>query len=171
MSFVITITGTPGVGKSSVCANLANRMPVAAHVKADQLHRFLVSGGQWPSAGTPEAKTQLILRTRNAAVVAANFAAAGIPAILDEVISTDEQLAVLGELLPNATIVVLCADPAVVLQRDSGRGKQTAANYGHVAADIEKLLGERAIFVNSSDMSLDETVDQVRRVAMMSPCS
>lgn len=166
MSFVITITGTPGVGKSTVCSNLAERFPVVAHVKADDLHRFLVSGGQWPSAGTQVAREQLTLRTRNAATVAANFVAAGVPVLLDEVVCTAEQLSVLDELIPESKIVALFAPPDVVLERDTGRSKQTAANYSHVAEQIAGLLRNRAIWINTSELSLDETVDQIWRKAL-----
>lgn len=161
MSFVITITGTPGIGKSSVCSKLAERFPVAAHVEADNLHRFLVSGGQWPSAGTQVARDQFVLRTRNAATVAANFAAAGIPVFLDEVICTDEQLSVLNELIPSSKIVALIAAPNVVLERDSGRSKQTATNYSHVSNQITRLLKNRAVWVSTGELSLDETVDHI----------
>ncbi|MEM7079780.1 MAG: AAA family ATPase, partial [Pseudomonadota bacterium] len=71
MSCVIAITGTPGVGKTTICRLLAERIALSAHVEADELQRFIVAGGQWPSAGTKVAHAQLLLRTRNAATLAA----------------------------------------------------------------------------------------------------
>jgi predicted kinase len=161
MTLVAVITGTPGVGKSTVCRGLAHRLPVGAHIEADQLHRFLVAGGQWPSAGTAAAAEQLILRTRNAACVAQNFLAAGVPTFLDEVLCTHEQMAVLAELLPHAQIVVLAAAPRVVLHRDGSRRKHTAANYADVADKIVNVVGDRATWVPTDGHTPEQTISAV----------
>jgi predicted kinase len=160
---MLVITGVPGVGKSTVAAALAATQPRTAHVKADALQRMLVSGGEWPSAGTPEAMRQLLLRTRNAAQLAANFVDAGFDAILDEVISSPEQLALVDDTITAPTQwVVLTASPATILSRDASRSKHTAANYVHLDARIRQLLADRATCLDTTNLSIDETVDVVR---------
>ncbi|HET6918406.1 MAG TPA: AAA family ATPase [Jiangellaceae bacterium] len=161
MTLAVVITGTPGVGKSTICRALAQRLPIAAHVEADTLHRFLVSGGQWPSAATDTAIDQLILRTRNAATVATNFVTAGIPAFLDDVISKPQQVALLAELLPHARIVVLTATEDVVLRRDNMRTKHTAANYIGVANEIADAVGTAAKWVDTTQLTAEQTITTV----------
>ncbi|HYZ97338.1 MAG TPA: AAA family ATPase [Acidimicrobiales bacterium] len=161
----LVVTGTPGVGKSTVCRAIAQRLPIAAHVEADTLHRFLVSGGQWPSAGTAAAMGQLVLRTCNAATVAANFVSAGIPVVLDEVLSTPRQVAVLAELLPGGRIVALTATEDVVLARDAMRSKHTAANYRGVASEIADAVGAAATWIDTTGLTAEETIAAVLRAA------
>jgi broad-specificity NMP kinase len=161
MTLVAVITGTPGVGKSTVCRGLAQRLPVAAHIEADRLHQFIVAGGQWPSAGTDVAIEQLILRTRNAASIALNFLAAGIPTFIDEVVCTRQQMAVLTELLPKARIVALAARADVVLERDGMRSKQTARNYECVADEIADVVRSEAAWVNTNELTPEQTISAI----------
>lgn len=161
MTLAVVVTETPGVGKSTVCRAIAQRLPIAAHVEADTLHRFLVSGGQWPSARTDTAMGQLVLRTRNAATVAANFVTIGIPALLDDVLVTRQQLAALAELLPDAPIVALTAPNDVVLTRDAMRSKHTAANYIGVASEIADALGTAAKWIDTTGRTAEQTVADV----------
>jgi broad-specificity NMP kinase len=161
MTLATVITGIPGVGKSTVCRALAHCLPLAAHVEADTLHRFLVSGGQWPSAATATAIDQLLLRTRNAAAVTANFVAAGIPTYLDEVVCHPQQVAVLADLVPHARIVILTATDEVVLRRDTTRSKHTAANYLNLANDIADVVGEAATWVDTTALTTDQTLTAI----------
>ena len=161
MTAATVITGRPGVGKSTICRALAQRLPLAAHVEADTLHRFVVSGGQWPSAATATAIDQLILRTRNAAAVTANFAAAGIPVFLDDCISLPQQVAVIAELLSGIRIVVLTATDDVVLQRDATRSKHTAASYLGIASDITDTVGTAATWIDTTALTTEQTVTAI----------
>jgi predicted kinase len=160
----IVITGAPGVGKSTIAGMLATRLARAAHIEADELHRMIVTGAEWPSAGTPEAHLQLLLRTRNAAQMAANFAEAGVVPIIDEVIASQEQLDTVDELFDgtDVTFVVLTAPAPTILERDAGRGEHTAANYLGVDRLISGVLAGRATFVDSTDLSREETANAVQ---------
>jgi len=161
MSLISVITGTPGVGKSTVCRGLAQRLPIGAHIEADRLQQLIVAGGQWPSAATAAAIEQLILRTRNAACIARNFLAAGIPAFIDEVVCTDEQMGVLTELVPHARLVVLAAHRDVVLERDGMRRKHTASNYQGVADAIADVVGTKATWLDTTGLTTEQTISIV----------
>jgi broad-specificity NMP kinase len=160
----VVITGTPGVGKSTVCRALARRRPTAAHVEADSLHRFLVSGGEWPSAGTERSVEQLVLRTRNAASVASNFTSLAIPTFVDDWISTSRQVRVLGEALPDAVVIVLTATRSQVLQRDAQRDKHTAAMYLDSAETIDDVLGRDAIRIDTTSRTIDDVVSTIEQL-------
>lgn len=160
MTLAVVITGTPGVGKSTICRALAQRLPIAAHVEADtpSVPRLRQT---WPSAATDAAIDQPILRTCNAATVAANFVSAGIPTFLDDVISRPQQVALLAELLPHARIVVLTATEDVVLRRDDMRTKYTAANYIGVANEIADALGTAPTWIDTTQLTTEQTITEI----------
>lgn len=161
---VVVVTGQPAVGKSTICATLAARRDLAAHVKADDLHRMIVSGGEWPSSGTAPAHSQLLARTRNAAQVAYNLAATGVHVFIDEVVALPEQVEILDTCLGPAHWVVLTASLGTISERDASRGKHTAAAYLNLGVDIVDLVAERAaIVVNTDALDPQQTSDAVDR--------
>jgi predicted kinase len=158
---VVVITGQPGVGKSTICHLLAGRRELAAHVKADNLHRMIVSGGEWPSAGTAAAHDQLLARTQNAAYVARTLASIGVSVFLDEVIASQEQLVIVDAAIGRAHWIVLSASRAVIAERDAGRSKHTAFAYFDIGMDIERLLVHRATVIDTSALGAERTAQLV----------
>lgn len=159
---VVVVTGQPGVGKSTVCARLAQSREFAAHVKADDLQRMIVSGGHWPSAGTEVALRQLVTRTRNAAQVAANIAAAGADVFLDEVVALQAQLDIIDSYVGPAHWIVLTASPTAILERDASRAKHTAAQYFDVAAELQALLANRATFIDTDELHPEGVAERIQ---------
>lgn len=89
------ICGNACAGKTTTARLLAQRLPLAAHVEGDEMQRLIVSGCRWavpsdsgPGTGrlTGDAGVQYALRIRNACLVAAAFADAGITAIVTDTI-------------------------------------------------------------------------------------
>ena len=160
----VVVTGPPGVGKSTVCAELASELGLAAHVKADDLHRMIVSGLQWPSAATPEAHNQLLTRTRNAAAVAQNLADIGITVFVDEVVAFPEQLAIIDEALSTARWIVLTASRPALIRRDAIRAKHTALAYLDLAVPIERLLAGRATLIATDDLTPQQTAGRIMAI-------
>jgi hypothetical protein len=87
------ICGNSCAGKTTTARLLAQRLPLAAHVEGDEMQRLIVSGCRWavPGDSDPgtgrlagEAGVQFALRIRNACLVAAAFADAGITAIVTD---------------------------------------------------------------------------------------
>lgn len=124
---------------------------------------MVVSGGQWPSAATATAYEQLLLRTRNAALLAASFASSAIPVVLDEVLAWPEQARCLSDALVGIPwrVVGLAAEPAVIRFRDAGRHKQTAVLYEGVEAVIRSSVAG-ATWIDTTHLSQKETVHVVR---------
>ena len=131
------ICGNACAGKTTTARLLAQRLPLAAHVDGDEMQRLIVSGCRWavpgdtdPGTGrlTGGAGAQYALRIRNACLVGAAFADAGITAIVTDVIINEgfESLAaVLGGRLVN--FVVLRPPVAVLRQRGIDRLPEEAA--------------------------------------------
>src|SRR5690348_13505794 len=89
------ICGSSCAGKTTTARLLAQRLPLAAHVEGDEMQRLIVSGCRWaapsdtdPGTGrlTGDAGVQYALRIRNACLVAAAFADAGITAVVTDTI-------------------------------------------------------------------------------------
>ena len=156
---LVLVTGTPGVGKSTVAGLVAARLPVAAHVKADALHRLIVSGGEWPSTGSQRAQELHLLRTRNALALAANFRSEGIVPIVDEVLDLPGHAQLVEEAGPTH-VFALTAGWDTVLVRDANRRKHTAALYRDTEAQIRRVLGG-ATWIDTTDLEPDEVASRI----------
>ena len=131
------ICGNSCAGKTTTARLLAQRLPLAAHIDGDEMQRLIVSGCRWavpsdsdPGTGrlTGEAGVQYALRIRNACLVAAAFADAGIMAIVTDTI-IGEGFESLTEVLGGRPVnfVVLRPPVAVLRQRGVDRLPEEAA--------------------------------------------
>ena len=131
------ICGNACAGKTTTARLLGQRLPLAAHVDGDEMQRLIVSGCRWPvpSDSDPvtgrlagQAGTQYALRIRNACLVAAAFADAGITAIVTDAI-IGEGFESLTEVLTGRPVnfVVLRPPAAVLRQRGIDRLPEEAA--------------------------------------------
>ena len=122
------ICGNACAGKTTTARLLAQRLPLAAHVEGDEMQRLIVSGCRWavpsdsdPGTGrlTGEAGAQYALRIRNACLVAAAFADAGITAIITDTI-INEGFEVLTEVLGGRPVNFVVLRPPVAMLRQRG---------------------------------------------------
>jgi len=131
------IGGNACAGKTTTARLLAGRLPRAALVEGDEMQRLIVSGCRWavpadndPVTGrlTGEAGVQYALRIRNACLVAASFADAGITAIVTDSI-VNEGFESLTEVLGGRPVnfVVLRPPLGVLRQRGADRLPEEAA--------------------------------------------
>jgi hypothetical protein len=131
------ICGNECSGKTTTARLLAQRLPLAAHIEGDDLQRLIVSGCRWavPADSDPgtgrlrgEAGVQYALRIRNACLLAASFADAGITAVVSDTI-VNEGFDSLTEVLGGRPVhfVVLRPPVAVLRQRGIARLPDEAA--------------------------------------------
>jgi len=131
------ICGNACAGKTTTARLLAQRLPLAAHVDGDEMQRLIVSGCRWPVPSDSDpatgrlagpAGTQYALRIRNACLIAAAFADAGITAIVTDAI-IGEGFESLTEVLGGRRVnfVVLRPPAAVLRQRGIDRLPEEAA--------------------------------------------
>jgi hypothetical protein len=131
------ICGNSCAGKTTTARLLAQRLPRAAHIEGDDMQRLILSGSRWPTPGdsdpltgrlTGEAGVQYALRIRNACLVAAAFADAGISAVVSDTVIY-EGFESLTEVLTGRLVnfVVLRPPVAVLRQRGIDRLPQEAA--------------------------------------------
>ncbi|MGH3268797.1 MAG: hypothetical protein ACRDN1_06970 [Trebonia sp.] len=120
------ICGNACAGKTTTARLLAQRLPRAAHVDGDEMQRLIVSGCRWPAPGdsdpatghlTGEAGVQYALRIRNACLVAAVFADAGITAIVTDSVINEGFESLTGVLGGRPVNFVVLRPPVAVLRQ------------------------------------------------------
>jgi broad-specificity NMP kinase len=162
---VYLVTGIPGAGKTTVSRLLAGRFALGAHIEADRLQELIVSGGLWPDEEPhDEAMRQLNLRARNAAMLAQNFAGAGIVPVVDDVIVGRDRLGLYVRGIGHRPLVMIVLAPPleVALQRDEERGyKRVGDAWAHLDAEQREKLDGVGLWLDTASIGPEETVDVI----------
>ena len=186
MAQIWIICGNACSGKTTTARLLAQRLPRAAHVDGDEMQRLIVSGCRWavpadsdPVTGrlTGEAGVQYALRIRNACLVAAAFADAGIAAVVTDSIVSDGFESLTGVLSGRPVNFVVLRPPVAVLrQRGAARLPQEATyladRYGGsdhpeaaaFAARVQAAADGRP--VNEFEYIIERGLDRLPRVGL-----
>ncbi|WP_083259677.1 AAA family ATPase [Cellulosimicrobium cellulans] len=160
---VLVVTGAMASGKSTVAEALARTLPLAAHVRGDVFRRFLVSGqASMAPPLSPAGRAQLDLRHALAAQTADTYAAAGVTAVVQNILLGPDLARFTARLRTRPCFaVVLVPDAETLAARDAARHKQT---YGAWTPD-EFAAAARAIpgglHVDSTGWTVDRTVRHV----------
>ncbi|MEV7196950.1 AAA family ATPase [Streptomyces sp. NPDC093510] len=161
---VFLVVGIPGSGKSSVSDALARRFPLGAHIEGDHLQDLIVSGNHLPKPEEDlEADRQLLLRARNAAVLARSFHAAGVVPVIDDVVVRRAHLEFYREHLKDLPLrlIVLAPSMDVVTRRLTDRDKVLADDWSFLDEAMRGELAGEGEWFDSSQLTLDETVDAI----------
>ena len=161
---LFVVAGTQGAGKSTVSQLLAQRFERGAWVSADLLQKMIVSGGRWPegAAMSKDAERQLRLRLSNACMLGRSFVAAGITAVVDDIVigsRVDELL----EDLAGQTFVFVMLLPSLeaVRQREHGRGTDKWNQWEWLDDEIRLRTRKIGLWLDTSDQTPEQTVDAI----------
>ena len=165
---VLVISGIPGAGKSTISAIVASRLDHAAHIEAEVLQRFVVSGSVWPD-GQPqhEAMRQLRLRGRNVALLADSFFEAGFIPIIDDVIIGTR----LGELradLRSRPLLFVLLTPALDVVRERNRqrpNKDVFETWRHLDVVTRNETPRLGLWLDTSKQTAEESAEEILRRA------
>ncbi|MFB7221493.1 AAA family ATPase [Streptomyces sp. NPDC056227] len=169
---VVLLSGIPGSGKSTVAGALANRLRLAAHVEVDELQTMIVSGGRWPSVTVdPEADRQILLRARNACLLADSFAAAGFVPVLDDVVVRRSHFDFYRASLTAAPlhVIFLAPGPATAWRRNQARDKVLATHWSALDEAMRQELAGEGTWIDNAEMTVDETVELILSATGLTP--
>jgi predicted kinase len=156
------ITGIPGAGKSTVARALAGRFQRAAHLEGEALWRQIVAGIEMPERDLEgESERQYELAIRNLCLLTRSYAEAGFTPVMDLAVVTRYHLDAFRNYLMGGRLhlVVLAPTIEVVKQRDAARGGKTGDRFLHLDAAMRDELAGLGLWLDTSAMSAEETVD------------
>lgn len=160
---IVVVTGAMAAGKSTVTQLLAERLPRSAHVRGDLFRRMIVSG-QAPMSDPLSDETLIRLRHRLAAQVANGYAAAGITAVVQDILLGEDLTRFLGLLHGQPVAVVVLAPDATTLgRRDAARAKTGYAGWRPAAFDRElrHTTPPIGLWLDTSRQTPEQTVSTI----------
>ncbi|CAM3669011.1 AAA family ATPase [Deinococcus saxicola] len=162
------LSGSPGVGKSSVAHALLQHYPRGLHLPVDNLRELVVSGLVHPSLDSPpEATRQFALARRAAAFHARLYAEAGFAVVVDDVLWPADLKAMRVHWNGlDVRPVFLCPTLEVTQARNAARTSKTFDTLNLVPmiavlhpsmppADYEKAGWQ---VLDTSDLSVEQSV-------------
>ncbi|MFG2113288.1 AAA family ATPase [Streptomyces sp. NPDC048718] len=162
---VVLLAGIPGSGKSTVAAALAARFERSARIEVDGLQELIVRGGRWPGPESdPEADRQILLRARNACLLAGSYAAAGFLPVVDDVVVRRSHLDYYRRHAPAGVpfhLVVLAPGPVVAWERNNARDKRLTTDWTFLDEAMRAELSGEGVWIDNARQTVEETVSAV----------
>lgn len=161
---IIVISGLPGAGKTTTARLLAETLPRAAHVEADEMHRLIRSGGVWPESRdmSEEAARQLQLRLHNACLLGRSFAAAGFDATIDDIVMGDRIDHLLDAMADHPFhLVTLLPSFETVLDRWRAIGSPYIEAWAWMDEEIRERTQRHGLWLDTTSMTPQEVVAEV----------
>ncbi len=163
---IFIVSGIPGAGKTTVSGLLARRFDRGVHLEADIFQKVIVTGGLSPDdEPKDEAWGQLRLRSKHVAMLADSFLENGFWPVIDDVVVGLRLLDVLEDIKSRPLhFVLLLPRLDVVEQRDRTRDEKHVFDiWGHLDEVARTETPKQGLWLDSSDMSAEETVDEILR--------
>jgi predicted kinase len=161
---LFVISGTQGAGKSTVAQLLARRFERGAWISADALQKMIVAGGRWPEGAvmSADAEHQLALRLKHACLLGRSFVAAGITAVVDDIVIGTRLDELLHELAGERFVFVMLVPRLEVIRaREQGRGTALWQQWEWLDDEVRTRTRRIGLWLDTSDLTADETVDLI----------
>lgn len=164
-TFICLITGPSGSGKSSVSKALAEKFERSAVIEVDTLREMIKSGHVRPYPYNEEVELQLSLCAKNACDMANNLLEKGFSVFIDGIVGR-KLLEQYSDFFKDKNFKAFLLMPSVgaLLKRFDNRGDDKELRERTV--ELHKKFSEKKDKLNlytidSSDQTLEETVDEI----------
>lgn len=167
MTPVLLLTGMPGAGKTTMTRLIPPLVPRAACLSGDVVSRLIVSGRVgFQQEPAEESARQADLCARNLAALAANFADAGVVALVDTVIPDRRQLDLFRTLLAPRPVRLIVLAPGI----DACRYRNTVRDprerfdfddYEGLESRMRDAYGELGWWFDTSGLDPRETAERI----------
>jgi len=164
-AFICLITGPAGSGKSSVSKALASKFERSAVIEVDTLRGMIKGGYARPWPHNEEVDLQLSLSAKNACDMANNLLEKGFSVFIDDVVGR-KLLEQYSSFYKNKNFKAFLLMPSLeaLLRRFDYRGNDKELRERTV--ELHKRFSEKKDklnwhIINSSDQTLEETVDEI----------
>jgi predicted kinase len=171
MSNIVLITGSAGVGKSTIGHRVAENFPKSIHIRVDNLREMMVKGivppkTDWSEEEIQEGLQQFQWARSTAIYMAKLYANQGVDVVIDDVFTPNfvEQYAALFEI-PGVQRVLLYPKASVAIERVKHRG----GSWDHILTYfvsltydlMEPMPKDGWLVLDSSEWTIEQTVHEV----------
>lgn len=173
MSQIFLVVGAPAVGKSTTAHALAARFEKSIHIPVDDLRDMVVSGLALPGEWNARLVEQLRLARESAVHTALAYREAGFVVAIDDFWDPNSRLEEYSALQqePEVYKILLYPSQQVAQERNLKRSGPSEINayiaggirevYAHLPADAAFLQRRGWVVVDTTDKSVEETVDEI----------
>ena len=164
-AFICLITGPAGSGKSSTSKALANKFERSAVIEVDNLRTMIKGGRVRPYPYNEEVELQASLIVKNACDMANNFIEKGFNVFIDGVLGR-KMLEQYSNFFKDKNFKAFLLMPSLeaLLRRFDDRGDDKELRERTIELHksfLEKQDKLNCHVINSSDQTLEETVDEI----------
>jgi chloramphenicol 3-O-phosphotransferase len=164
MPRIIVISGLPGAGKSTLARRLAEHLEPGAHLEADRIQEFIVSGAVHGDVNgiSDEAARQIRLRVRNSALLAKSFYEAGFNAIIDDIISGSRFNDLLADLDGHQfSFIMLLRDLEIMKESWRQMGSPFVNSWDWIDEEIRTATPRQGLWIDTTEQTEDETFTEI----------